>query len=70
MQVRRLKREQSEQLHLLTFVDEVMQWQADRGRAALAEGPSRWPAWSLAPMLAIMERAEFTTKHSIYTPMV
>ena len=58
-QIRRLHRQQREQRKILTFVDEVMQWQADRGRAAFLENPAQSLAWRQLPVVATASRPEF-----------
>ena len=37
---------------MLTFADEVMQWQLTRCRAAVLQNPARSPAWDQPPLQA------------------
>ena len=57
MRVRRLRRRQLNQLIVMSFMDEVAQWQHERGRrgdraAWMLESPLKSLAWLQAPLLA------------------
>ena len=57
MQVRRLRRRRREQLIVLSFMDEVAQWQHERGvhgnrTAWMLENPLRSKFWIEAPIQA------------------
>lgn len=51
-QVQDLRRRRQEQQQLLAFMDEVMQWQLMRGRAAIVGNPARSLVWDQPPMQA------------------
>eukprot|EP00959_Pyramimonas_sp_CCMP1952_P179466 3752139-Pyramimonas_sp.AAC.1 len=57
LQERRRRREQETDRAIIAFVDEVMQWQADRGRAAFIGIPAQSARWQALPLQATRGRS-------------
>jgi hypothetical protein len=70
LQVRELKAKRAKAMELLLFVEEVVQYQHQRGRAVVVENPQRSLLWAQAPIMCMYEKRRPDTKEWIKKPTV